>query len=62
MGGILGYVAPLPGLTPLDYSIWSMPPLESSLPKGLPGSPPCQPPMGRASLLTAAMNQQAQML
>ena len=39
MGGMLGYVVPPPGLTPPDYSIWSMPPLEASLPEGLPGSP-----------------------
>ena len=62
MGGIPGYGAPPPGLTSPDYSIWSMPPLESSLPKGLPGSPQYQPPMGRASLLRAAIIQQAQVL
>ena len=39
MGGMPGYMAPPPGLTPPDYSIWSMPPWEASLPKGLPGSP-----------------------
>ena len=43
MGGMPGYVAPPPGLTPPDYSIWSMPPLEASLPEGLPGSPWYQP-------------------
>ena len=39
IGGMPGYVAPPPGLTPPDFSIWSMPPLEASLPKGLPVSP-----------------------
>ena len=39
IGGMPGYVAPPPGLTPPDFSIWSMPPLEVSLPKGLPISP-----------------------
>ena len=39
MGGMPGYVVPPPGLTPPDYSIWSMPTLEASMPKGLPGSP-----------------------
>ena len=39
MGGMPGYVAPLPGLTPPDFFIWSMPPLEASLPKGPPVSP-----------------------
>ena len=38
IGGMPGYVAPPPGLTPPDFSIWSMPPLEASLPKGLPVS------------------------
>ena len=28
MGGMPGYVAPPPGLTPPDFSIWSIPPLE----------------------------------
>ena len=62
MGGMPGYVVPPPGLTPPDFSIWSIPPPEVPLPPGLPASPLHQPPMGRASLLRAAMNQQAQML
>ena len=62
MGGIPGYVVPPPGLTPPDFSIWSVPPLEVPPPPGLPASPLHQPPMGRASLLTATVNQQAQML
>ena len=39
MGGMPGYVVPPPGLTPPDFSIWSMLPMEASLPKGLPVSP-----------------------
>ena len=62
MGGMPGYVACPPGLTPPDFSIWSIPPLEVFLPPGLPVSPLYQPPMGRASLLRAAVNQQAQVL
>ena len=38
IGGMPGYVAPPPGLTPPDFSIWSVLPLEASLPKGLPVS------------------------
>ena len=57
MGGMSGYVVPPPGLTPPDFSIWSIPP-----PPGLPASPLHQPSTGRASLLRATMNQQAQML
>ena len=62
MGGIPGYVAPPPGLTPPDYSIWSMPPLESSLPEGLPGSLWYRPPIGRAAQLRATLDRQAQAL
>ena len=40
VGGMPGYMVPPPSLTPLDYSIWSMPPRETSVPKGLPGSLP----------------------
>ena len=58
MGGMPGYVALPPGLIPPDISIWSIPPP----PPGLPASPLHRPPMGRASLLRATMNQQAQML
>ena len=62
MGGMPGYVAPPPGLTPWDYSIWSMPPRETSLPEGLPGSPWYQPPIGRAAQMRAALDRQAQAL
>ena len=62
MGGMPGYVAPPPGLTPPDFSIWSIPPPEVPLPPGLPTSPLPQPPIGRASLLRTVVNQQAQML
>ena len=62
MGGMPGFVVPPPGLTPPDFSIWSIPPLEVPLPPGLPVSPLYWPPMGRASLLRAAVSQQAQVL
>ena len=39
MGGMPGDVAPPPGLTPPDFSIWSIPPQEAPLPPGLPVSP-----------------------
>ena len=35
MGGMPGYVAPPPGLTPPDFSIWSIPPQEAPLPPGI---------------------------
>ena len=62
MGGMPGYMAPPPGLTPPDFSIWSIPPPEVPLPPVLPASPLYQPPVGRASLLRATVNQQTQML
>ena len=34
MGGMPGYVAPPPGLTPPDFSIWSIPLRRSLLPQG----------------------------
>ena len=39
MGGMPGYVVPPPGLTPPDFSIWSIPPQEAPPPPGLPISP-----------------------
>ena len=62
MGGMPGYVAPPPGLTPPDFSIWIIPPQEAPLPPGLPVSSQYQPPMGRASQLRAAIDRQAQAL
>ena len=55
-----GYVVPPPGLTPPDFSIWSIPPQEVPPPPGLPASPLYQPPMGRATSLRAAIDRQAQ--
>ena len=62
MGGMPGYVVPPPGLSPPDFSIWSIPPQEAHPPPGLPVSPLYQPPMGRASSLRAAVDRQAQVL
>ena len=62
MGGMPGYVAPPPGLTSPDFSIWSIPPQEVPLPPGLPVSPLYRPPMGRATSLRAAIDRQTQAL
>ena len=59
MGGMPGYVVPPLGLTPPDFSIWSIPPQEVPPPPGLPASPLYQPPMGRATSLRAAIDRQA---
>ena len=60
MGGMPGYVAPPPGLTPPDVSIWSIPPPEVPPPPGLPASPLYQPPKRRATSLRATIDRQAQ--
>ena len=62
MGGMPGYVAPPPGLTLPDFSIWSIPPQEVPPPPGLPASLLYRPPVGRASSLRAAIDRQAQAL
>ena len=62
VAGVPGYVVPPPGLTSPDLSIWSLPPQEVPPPPRQPAPPLYQPPMGRASLLQAIMDQQAQML
>ena len=54
LGGMFEYVAPPPGL-----SIWNMPPLEASLPKGPVVSLRYRPPVGRAAQLRAALSRQA---
>ena len=62
MGGMPGYVVPPPGLTPPDFSIWSIPPQEVPPPPGLPVSLLYWPPVGRATSLRAAIDRQAQAL
>ena len=62
MGDMPESVVPPPGLTLPDFSIWSMPPLEAPPSLGLPVSPWYQPPVGRASLLRAAIDSKAQAL
>ena len=39
MGGMPGYVVPPPGLTPPDFSLWSIPSQEAPPTPGLPASP-----------------------
>ena len=62
MGGMPGYMVPPPGLTPPDFSNWSIPPQEVPPPPGLPVSPLYQPPMERATSLRATIDRQAQAL
>ena len=62
MGGMPGYMVPPPGLTPPDFSIWSIPPQEAPPPPGLLVSPQYRPLVGRASSLRAAIDRQVQAL
>ena len=62
MGGMPRYMVPPQGLTPPDFSSWSIPPQEVPLPPGLPVSPLYQPPVGRATSLRAAIDRQAQVM
>ena len=61
-GGMPGHMAPPPGLTPIDFSIWSLPPQEVPSPPGLLAFPQYQPPVGRAFMMRAAIDKKAQTL
>ena len=41
--GMSGYVPPPPGLTPIDFSNWRLPPPEAPASRGLPTAPPGLP-------------------
>ena len=59
VAGMAGYVAPPPGLTPPDFSIWSLPPPEAPLPQGLPTASQCLPGVGRSIQIRAATERHA---
>ena len=46
--GISGYVPPPPGLPPIDFSNWRLPPPEALASRGLPTAPPSLPGVGRS--------------
>ena len=46
--GMSGYVSPSPGLTPIDFSNWRLPPPEAPASRGLPTAPPGLPGVGRS--------------
>ena len=60
VAGMPGYVTPPPGLTPPDFSIWSLPSLEAPLPKELPTSPQNRPPVWRSTQMRDALDRWAQ--
>ena len=55
LAGMPGYVVPPLGLTPPDFSIWSLPPLETPKPGGLPATSQYRPPIGRSRQLTITL-------
>ena len=62
--GMSGYVAPPPGLPPIDFSSWRLPPPEAPTSRGLPAAPPGLPGVGRSLMLrgVAERNARAQMV
>ena len=52
-------MAPLPGLTPPDFSSWSLPPPEAPLPWGLPTASQGLPGVGRSMQIRAAVERHA---
>ena len=46
--GMFGYVPPPPGLPPIDFSNWRLPPPEAPASRGLPTAPPSLPGVGRS--------------
>ena len=60
VAGMPGYVAPLPGITPPDFSSWSLPPPEVPPPWGLPAAVQGLSCVGRSIQVRAVAEQQAQ--
>ena len=60
VAGMVGYVAPPPGLPPADFSSWSLPPPEAPLPQGLPAASQGLSCIGRSIQVRAAVERQAQ--
>ena len=46
--GMSGYIPPPPGLPPIDFSNWRLPPPEAPASRGLPTAPPGLPGVGRS--------------
>ena len=62
--GMSGYVAFPPGLPPIDFSSWRLPPPEAPPSRGLPAAPPGLPGVRRSLMLrsTAERNARARMV
>ena len=59
IAGMPGYVVPLPGITPPDFSSWSLSPPEAPLPQGLPAASQDLSHIGRSMQVRAAVERQA---
>ena len=59
VAGMPGYVVPPPGLTPPDFSSWSLPPPEAPLPRGLPAASQGLPGIRRSIQIRAAVERHA---
>ena len=59
VAGMAGYVAPPPGLTPPDFSSWSLPPPEAPLLWGLPTASQGLPGVGKSIQIRAATERHA---
>ena len=59
VAGMSGYVAPPPGLTPPDFSSWSLPPPEAPLPQGLPTALQGLPGIGRSTMIRGTVERHA---
>ena len=57
--GMPGYVVPSPGLTPPDFSSWSLPPPEAPLARGLPTALQGLPGIGRSIQIRATTERHA---
>ena len=59
IAGMPGYVVPPLGITPPDFSSWSLPPPEAPLPQGLPAASQGLSHIGRSIQIRAAAERQA---
>ena len=57
--GMPGYVVPPPGLTPPDFSNWSLPSPEISLSRGLPAASQGLPSVGRSEMIRSTVGRHA---
>ena len=57
--GMSGYVAPPPGLPPIDFSSWRLPPPGAPTSRGLPAAPSGLPGVGRSLMLRGVADRNA---